>query len=471
MRIYNSLTKKLEEFVPINKDEVKIYVCGPTVYSLIHIGNARPIIIFDCFRRYLKYLGYSVKYVQNFTDIDDKIINRAKKEKLTTKELAEKYIKEYEKDVSNLNVEKPTISPKVTENINLIIKLIEKLIEKKYCYEVNGNVYFSVSSYEGYGKLSNMPLKELEKGKRVEISDLKKSALDFAVWKKAKEDEPSWQSPWGEGRPGWHIECSAMALHFLGQTIDLHCGGQDLIFPHHENEIAQSEAATGKIFSRFWMHNGHVKIDGSKMSKSSGNFLTVREIGEKYGYETLRFFILQAHYNMPINFTEESLKQSKLALKRIYNFKENLEFAIKNCKEEDEKKDEELNSSLQEKLKYYEKQFFNALDEDFNTALAISFVFELIRNFNTVLKEKRGVTRLNLSLAEKIFLKFMKILGIVEQKSYNNIPEKVLILFKNREDARKEKNFKLADELREEILKLGFQVEETRFGSKIKKIN
>ncbi len=463
MKIYNTLTRKEEEFVPIKKNEINMYVCGPTVYDLIHIGNARPIIIFDCFRRYLEYLGYKVNYVQNFTDVDDKIINRANKEGKDSKEISEKYIKEYYKDVENLNVKKPTFAPKVTEHIDVIIKLIEKILENKHGYVVDGNVYFSAASFKDYGKLSNMPIEELESGEDVNSKDLKKSKLDFALWKAAKENEPFWESPWGRGRPGWHIECSAMSQHYLGETLDIHCGGIDLIFPHHENEIAQSESATNKKFANYWMHNGHVKIDGKKMSKSLGNFFTVREICEKYGYEPLRFLIVSSYYKTPINFTKDSLNQSKACLQRMCNFKKNIDFLIEKAKEGDEKE------SLKKEIKKFEEDFFSALNKDFNTADAVSNLFMFIRFVNGVLKQEEDVSKAFLVDVKEKFLKFIEILGIVTDKSCYTIPEEVLIINEKRQKARKEKNFELADKLREEINSLGYIVEETRNGTKIYK--
>ena len=448
---------------PLDGRCFKIYVCGPTVYDYIHIGNARPIIIFDCFRQYLEHLGYKVKYVQNFTDVDDKIINRALKEGVSCSEISEKYIKEYEKDAESLGVKKPDVSPKVTENIELIINLIKKLIEKKYAYVSEGNVFFKTEKFKDYGKLSGIKLEELEEKEKGGISNLKENFLHFALWKAAKENEPFWQAPWGKGRPGWHIECSAMALKFLAETIDVHCGGQDLIFPHHENEIAQSEAATNKPFAKFWMHNGYIKIDGNKMSKSLGNFLTVREIGEKYGYDVLRFFIVQAHYKMPINFTKDSLKQSKVSLQRIYSFEENLNFLIENSSSFEQ----EPGLNLEEELKNFKNSFFSALNEDFNTAIAVSVVFSYIRWVNVFLKKTPKLKKNWLILIKNTFLEFTKILGIVKNKNIEKIPEEVLKLQEKRDAARKEKNFTLADELRKEIEKLGYYVEETRIGSRI----
>lgn len=438
-----------------------MYVCGPTVYDKIHIGNARPIVIFDCFRKYLEHLGFVVKYVQNFTDIDDKIIKKANELKISPFELAEKYIKEYEKDAKLLGVFPPTVAPKVTKNIDLIIELIKSLVEKNYAYVSNGNVFFNALSFKDYGKLSNMPLKELEKGEMVLNSNFKKNPLDFVLWKSFKKGEPFWSSPWGNGRPGWHIECSALALNFLGETIDIHCGGQDLIFPHHENEIAQSEAKTNKKFSNYWMHNGHVKINGRKMSKSLGNFLTVREIGEKHGYDVLRFFIVSSHYKMPINFTKSSLSQSSASLKRMQTFKNNLNFFLNNLKEQEQK-----NANLNKTLKEFEEEFFSALNEDFNTALAVSVIFKLIKWGNVFLKSQQNLNKADIFLIKNLFLKLTKILGILKETDCN-ISKEVIFLKEQRDKARKEKNFVLADELRKKIEDLGYYVEETRFGSRI----
>ncbi len=464
MRLYNTLTKKLEEFKPIENKKVRMYVCGPTVYNYIHIGNARPIVVFDCLRKYLKFLGYSVEYVQNYTDIDDKLIKRAKEENTTVELLANKYIKEYELDAKMLNVALPTKAPRVTENIDAIIAIIGRLIAKNCAYVVAGNVYFNTLSFPEYGKLSKMPLSDLEKGDLVESSNLKRGALDFALWKASKEGEPFWESPWGKGRPGWHIECSAMALKFLGNTIDIHCGGQDLIFPHHENEIAQSESATSKQFSNYWLHNGHVNVDGSKMSKSLGNFFTVRDIGNEYGYEALRYFILQAHYKTPINYTKDSMEQSLAALQRIYNFKNSINLYIKNASEFEDGVDVKS-------LLCYKERFINSLNEDFNTALAISVIFEFIRAANSYIR-KQGIVSKSTALTIKgLFSEFLDILSIAQNSSSYNIPKEILDIFERRNAARKDKNFLLADKLRDELESRGYGVKETRYGSVIYVLN
>ena len=460
MRFYNTLTKKLEEFKSIENKKVRMYVCGPTVYNYIHIGNARPIVVFDCLRRYLEFLGYTVEYVQNYTDIDDKLIKRAKDENMTVELLANKYIKEYELDAKMLNVLKPTKSPRVTENIDAIIDVISRLIAKNCAYVVQGNVYFNTLSFSEYGKLSKMPLSDLEKGNLVESSNLKRNALDFALWKASKEREPFWRAQWGAGMPGGHIECSAMALRFLGDTIDIHCGGQDLIFPHHENEIAQSECATSKQFSNYWLHNGHVNVDGSKMSKSLGNFFTVREIGSKYGYEALRYFILQAHYKTPINYTKDSMEQSLAALQRIYNFKSSIDLYIKNASEFADGVD--VKSLLS-----YRERFINSLDEDFNTALAISVIFEFIRAANSYISKQGIISKATALTIKNLFSEFVDILGIAQNANSYNIPEEILDIFENRNAARENKDFLLADKLREELENRGYVVKETRYGSVI----
>ena len=464
LKLFNSLTRKVEEFKSIEKGSVKIYVCGPTVYDYIHLGNARPIVIFDCFRRYLQYLGYSVKYVQNFTDVDDKLIKRAKKENTTVELLADKYIEEYKKDAQGLLVDLPTVSPRVTENIDFIVCFIEKLLKNNQAYVSNGNVFFDTSSFKDYGKLSDMPLCDLKQDEYVEAANFKKSPLDFVLWKAQKEGEPAWEAPFGKGRPGWHIECSAMAIKFLGKEIDIHCGGRDLIFPHHENEIAQSESFTGCKFSNFWLHNGHVNVDGQKMSKSLGNFLTVRELSQKYGYEVLRYLIVEAHYNMPINLTKDVITKCQSSLKRIYNFKKNLDFAIKNSKEGVSGYD----GSLKDKADVYRKRFFAALDEDFNTAVGVSVLFELIREFNDAVIGKIKLSKEMLKYIQQTFFEITDILKIA-QGAEDEYPKEVLKLLDMRNIARAEKKYELADKLRDQIESFGYYVEETRFGSRLVK--
>ena len=375
MRVFNTLTRTKEEFVPIDKNEVKIYACGPTVYNYIHIGNARPLCVFDVLRKYLEYRGYNVKFVQNFTDVDDKIIKRANEEGLSFREVSEKYINEFWTDAHGLNFKDATVHPKATENIDEIIEIIKTLIEKGYAYEVNGDVYYRALKFSDYGKLSHQPIDDLQSGARIAVDDIKENPLDFALWKAAKEGEPYWESPWGKGRPGWHIECSAMNRKYLGETIDIHCGGQDLIFPHHENEIAQSEAANDCAFAKYWMHNGYINVDNVKMSKSLGNFKTVREIANVYGYEVIRYFLISSHYRSPINYSLEIIEQCKSALERLYTCRNSLDFSIKNADNriEDDKELLELIASRKE-------QFIKAMDDDLNTADGIAAIFDPLRH-------------------------------------------------------------------------------------------
>ena len=380
MKIYNTLTRQKEEFVPIEPGKVRMYSCGPTVYNYFHIGNARPFIIFDTLRRYLEYRGFDVKFVQNFTDIDDKMINKANELGITVKELADEFIAEYFTDAQGLAIRAATVHPKATENIDAILSVIQTLVDKGYAYEAADGVYFDTHQYETYGKLSGQPMDELEAGARIDVNDIKKHPADFALWKKKKEGEPAWPSPWGEGRPGWHIECSAMVNKYLGETIDIHSGGQDLIFPHHENEIAQSEAATGKPFAHYWMHNGYININNEKMSKSKGNFFTVRDVAKKYDYEVIRFFMLSAHYRSAINFSDELLAQSRTGLDRLYNCLYNLDFLASKAKKR-ELADEE--KQMQEQLLQFKTQFNDAMDDDLNTADAIAVLFEMARFINS----------------------------------------------------------------------------------------
>ncbi len=461
MVIYNTLTRKKEELKPLKENSIGIYVCGPTVYNYIHIGNARPICVFDVLRRFLKYQGYDVKYVSNFTDVNDKIIAQGKKEGLSPEKTAEKYILEFEKDEKGLNVLPPDSRPRVSEYIGKIISMIKTLIENGYAYQSGSDVYYRTRKFTSYGKLSKQSLDELIAGARVEINDLKEDPLDFALWKGADESEQHWNSPWGPGRPGWHIECSAMARDTLGDTIDIHCGGFDLIFPHHENEIAQSEAATGKKFSNYWMHNGHINIDNKKMSKSAGNFFLTREAAEKYGYETIRYLMIQAHYRMPMNYTPELLNACKASLERLYNLKSALEMAEKNSEGGEVR--EELKTVLNEKR----AKFVSALSDDLNTADALSAVFELTREINTLLQGE--YSKEEITLCKNTFLELTDILGLLYEDSKDKIPDEVLELSKQRNAARKDKNFALADELRDRISELGYTVEETRQGTRIYK--
>lgn len=463
MQIYNTMTRKKEELVPQVAGEVKIYACGPTVYNYIHIGNARPICAFDVLRRYLKYRGYKVTYVQNFTDVDDKIIKKANEEGVTAHEISEKYIAEYKKDAHGLNVMDADIHPKVTESMDIIIDIVKVLVEKGYAYESNGDVYFRTSKFKDYGKLSKMPIDELRAGARVDISEHKEDPLDFAVWKATKPGEPYWESPWGKGRPGWHIECSAMSRHYIGSTLDIHCGGQDLIFPHHENEIAQSECATGCTLANYWMHNGYINVDNVKMSKSLGNFFTTREVAEKYGYEVIRYMMVQAHYRSPINYCLELLNSCKASLERLYNCRETLDRAIANA---------ESGAVSSEATEIFEKrkgEFIKAMDDDLNTADAITAIFELARELNKMSADNT-VSKEQLEAGAKLFDELTDVLGILYNRDKKDeIPQNILELAEQRKQARKDKNFALADELRNRITELGYVIEETRQGTKITK--
>lgn len=462
MKIYNTLTRKKEEFIPIKQGKVGIYACGPTVYNYIHIGNARPICVFDVLRRYLEYKGYEVNYVQNFTDVDDKIINRANEQGVSSLDISEKYISEYKKDAQGLNVKPANVHPKVTENMNIIIDIVKTLVEKGYAYEVNGDVYFRTKKFKEYGKLSKMPIEDLQAGARIDVNDIKEDPLDFAVWKAAKPGEPYWESPWGKGRPGWHIECSAMSRHYIGDTLDIHCGGQDLIFPHHENEIAQSEAATGKPFAKYWMHNGYINVDNKKMSKSLGNFFTTRDVAEKYGYEVIRYLMIQAHYRTPINYSLELIEACKASLERLYNCRDAIKRALQNAP------DGEISQNAIEIFNSKKTQFIAFMDDDLNTADALSIVFELVREINTMLMDTK-TSKQQLQMAAKLFDELTSVLGICYNNTAQELPEEVLKLAEERKIARKNKNFALADELRDKISQLGYIIEETRQGTNIKK--
>ena len=464
MQIYNTMTRKKEELKPISDNQVNIYACGPTVYNYIHIGNARPICAFDVLRRYLKYRGYNVKYVQNFTDVDDKIIKKANEEGVQASEISEKYIAEYKKDAHGLNVMDADVHPKVTESMDIIIDLVKKLVETGHAYEKNGDVYFRTSSFNDYGKLSGMPIEELQAGARIDVNDIKENPLDFAVWKSAKEGEPYWESPWGKGRPGWHIECSAMSGYHIGDTLDIHCGGQDLIFPHHENEIAQSEAVTGKPLANLWMHNGYINVDNKKMSKSLGNFFTAREVAEKYGYETVRYMMIQAHYRSPINYCVELLDACKASLERLYNCRETLDRVIANAK------DGEISETAKKIFSERRQQFITAMDDDLNTADGITAIFELVRDLNTMSSDN-SVSKQQLQAGADLFDELTDVLGIMYNRKKNEeIPAEILELAEQRKNARKDKNFALADEIRDKITALGYSIKETRQGTEIKKI-
>ncbi len=463
MKIYNTLTRKKEEFKPINEGRVGIYVCGPTVYNYIHIGNARPICVFDVLRRFLKYIGYDVRFVQNFTDVDDKIIKRANEEGVEASEISEKYIKEYLTDLRGLNALEADISPKVTESMDIIIDLIKTLVNKGYAYEAGGDVYFRTRKFKGYGKLINQSIDDLMSGARIDVNDIKEDPLDFALWKAAKEGEPFWESPWGNGRPGWHIECSAMSKHYIGETIDIHGGGVDLIFPHHENEIAQSEAATGEPLAHYWMHNGHINIDNKKMSKSAGNFFTTRDVAEKYGYEAIRYLMIQAHYRSPINYSIELLEACKASLERLYNCRNSIDRALESAS------DGALSSEVKAFLDNRKTQFVDALSDDLNTADALSAVFELVREINTLIAGGNAVKG-ELKACADIFDELTGVLGICYKRDKEDaIPDEILKLASQRQEARKAKDFVKADALRDKISELGYIIEETRQGTTIKK--
>ncbi len=466
MKIYNSLTNKKEEFKPITPNEVKMYSCGPTVYNYFHIGNARPFIIFDTLRRYLEYSGYKVTFVQNFTDIDDKMIKNANAEGITVKELAERFIKEYFIDAKGLGIREATIHPKATENIDAIIDTVKKLEEKGYAYNVDGNVYFRTKKFSAYGKLSHQPLEDLEAGARIEVNSDKEDPMDFVLWKNKKEGEPYWESPWGQGRPGWHIECSAMVNKYLGETIDIHSGGKDLIFPHHENEIAQSEALSGKPFANYWMHNGFINIDNEKMSKSKGNFFTVRDIVKEFDYQVIRFFMLSAHYRSPINFSKDLVTQSKTGLERIVNTVKNLSFIMENT--DKNVMTEEENKIFEGFLSFKEK-FIEAMDDDLNTADAISHIFSLVRDVNSNINGESDSSKELIEKTIALITELTDVLGIEYGLSEDELSKEVEALIEKRQEARKNKDFKLADEIRDKLIDMGIILEDTRQGVKWRK--
>ena len=467
MKIYNTLSKKKEEFVPLEEGKVKMYVCGPTVYNFIHIGNARPMIVFDTVRRYFEYKGYDVNFVSNFTDVDDKIIRKAIDEGVTADEISKRYIAECKKDMDAMNIKPATKNPLATEEICGMVDMIQTLIDKGYAYEKNGTVYYRTRKFKDYGKLSHKNLDDLRSGERTLLvtgEDEKEDPLDFVLWKPKKEGEPAWESPWSEGRPGWHIECSEMSKKYLGEQIDIHAGGEDLIFPHHENEIAQSEAANGKEFAKYWMHNGFLNIDNRKMSKSLGNFFTVREISEKYDLQVLRFFMLSAHYRSPLNFSAELMESAKTSLERILTAAENLRFLSKNAGNEtltDEERD------LLDKSEEYVQGFEKSMDDDFNTADAIASVFDLVKFINTTADGSRSREYLD-SLYKTLF-RLTDVLGIIIDKKEEILDEDIEALIEKRQAARKEKNFALADQIRDELLAKGIILEDTREGVKWKK--
>ncbi|MDR0314769.1 MAG: cysteine--tRNA ligase [Oscillospiraceae bacterium] len=462
MKIFNTLSRKKEELIPITPGEYKIYACGPTVYNYIHIGNARPLCVFDVLRRYLEYRGEKVTFVQNFTDIDDKIINRANEENSSFEEISSKYIDEYFTDAAGLNVMKATIHPKATENIGEIIGIISKLIERGYAYCAdNGDVYFLTKKFNGYGKLSRQPLEDLEAGARINIGEQKTNPMDFALWKSAKPGEPYWDSPWGTGRPGWHIECSAMVQSILGKTIDVHCGVQDLIFPHHQNEIAQSECCNDVPFANYWMHNGYINIDNVKMSKSLGNFFTVRDVAEKYGYEPIRYLMISSHYRGPINYSVDIIDQCKSALSRLYTCRDSLDFAYSNAEEDSENSGD----AIKELLGKRREQFVMAMEDDMNTADAISALFELVRDINTNVIAKDASKPL-CRYAMDEFDELCGVLGILYNRDTQPIDEEIDQMIQRRNQARQNKDFKLADDIRDALKDKGIVLEDTAQGVK-----
>ncbi|MBP3626545.1 MAG: cysteine--tRNA ligase [Clostridia bacterium] len=455
MRIFNTLTRNKDEFKTIEEGKAKIYACGPTVYNYIHIGNARPLCVFDVLRRYLEWRGLEVSFVQNFTDIDDKLIKKANEEGITVPEVAERFIKEFWVDAKGLNIREATVHPRATENIDEIQRIISELIEKGYAYESKGDVYFRAKKFDEYGKLSHQPLEDLEAGARIDVTEIKEDPMDFCLWKSAKPGEPFWASPWGDGRPGWHIECSAMAEKYLGKTIDIHCGGLDLIFPHHENEIAQSECANGCGFANYWMHNGFINVDNHKMSKSLNNFFTVRDVAEKYGYEPIRYLMISSQYRSPINYSVEIIEQSKNALERLYTCRDNLDFAIKNAQE---------GGVAPEFLAQREAEFVEAMEDDLNTADALAALFNLVRDINTFIASGNGKAALE-ACASK-FDELSYVLGLVYNRVSNDIDAEIEALIEKRTEARKARDFKTADEIRDKLKEMGIVLEDTPQGVK-----
>ncbi|NLV48253.1 MAG: cysteine--tRNA ligase [Clostridiaceae bacterium] len=470
LRLYNTQTRHKETFTPLNNGQVKMYVCGPTVYNYFHLGNARPFITYDTLRRFLEFSGYHVSYVQNFTDIDDKMINRANSEEITVQELADRFIREYFYDADRLNIKRATIHPRATETIDTIVDLVQTLMDKGYAYEADDGVYFDVSRFKPYGQLSHHRLEELESSDRemsFDASD-KRSRMDFVLWKKKKEHEPFWPSPWGDGRPGWHIECSAMIIKHLGETIDIHGGGQDLVFPHHENEIAQSEAATGKPFVRYWLHNGFINIDQEKMSKSAGNFFTVRDLAEHHDYLVLRFFMLSSHYRMPINFSAELLQAAENGWKRIQTCLDHTAFVAAHAPLKPEGEGIEAAASLRNSIQTYRQAFVDAMNDDLNTADAIAAVFELVRTVNTA-ATVGGIDQETLKAATETLHQLLDVLGLTETKNEDDdgIPFDILELVSRRTEAKKQRDFARADTIRDEIQKRGFSVVDTPQGPKV----
>ena len=455
MKIFNTLTRQKDEFKPITEGVVKIYACGPTVYNYIHIGNARPLCVFDVLRRYLEWRGYKVEFVQNFTDIDDKLIKKANEEGITVPEVAERYIKEFKIDANGLNIREATVHPRATENIDEIQRIISELVEKGYAYTSGGDVYFRAKKFKEYGKLSHQPLEDLEAGARIDVTEIKEDPMDFCLWKGAKPGEPSWESPWGDGRPGWHIECSAMAERYLGKTIDIHCGGLDLIFPHHENEIAQSECANGCEFAHYWMHNGFINVDNHKMSKSLNNFFTVRDVANVYGYEPIRYLMISSQYRSPINYSTDIIEQSKNALERLYTCRDNLDFALKNAVD---------GGTAPEFLKQREDEFKAGMEDDLNTADALAALFNLVRDINTYIASSAEKTGIEACI--KTFDTLTYVLGLVYNRGNQTIDSEVEDLIAKRTEARKAKDFKTADAIRDKLKEMGITLEDTPQGVK-----
>lgn len=466
MKVYNTLTRKKEEFIPITQGEVKMYVCGPTVYNFFHIGNGRTFIVFDTIRRYFEYRGYKVKFVQNFTDVDDKLIKKANEENITLRQIGDKYISEYYKDADGLNIKRATVNPRATEYIDEIIKFVEELIQKGFAYEVDGDVYFSTKNFTTYGKLSGQNLDDLQAGARISVDERKKDSMDFAIWKAKKEGEPGWKCPWGEGRPGWHIECSCMAKNILGDTIDIHAGGSDLVFPHHENEIAQSEALTGKTFANYWMHSAFVNINNEKMSKSLNNFFTAREILERYDADVIRFLMLSGHYRVQLNFSEDLLDSAKASVERLYNAVANLENLL------EESSVEEINDQEEKyiaSLDVYRKRYIDKMDDDFNTADAISVLFDLVKDINTNISVDSSKKAIQGAL--DIIRELGDPLGILQKSTKGSIEEEIEKLIEDRQQARKNRDFALADKIRDDLKDRGIVLEDTPQGVRWKKIN
>ncbi|WP_297636350.1 cysteine--tRNA ligase [uncultured Clostridium sp.] len=467
MKLYNTLTRQKEEFKPITPGEVKMYVCGPTVYNFFHIGNGRTFIVFDTIRRYFEYRGYKVKFVQNFTDIDDKMINKANDEGTTVKAIGDKYIKEYYTDADALNIERATINPRATEYIGQIIKFVKELIEKGYAYEVDGDVYFSARKFEGYGKLSKQNLDELNMGERVNIDERKKDPMDFAIWKAKKEGEPAWKCPWGEGRPGWHIECSCMAKNILGNTIDIHAGGMDLSFPHHENEIAQSEALTGEPFAHYWMHSAYVNVNNQKMSKSLNNFFTARDVLKEYDADIIRFLMLSCHYRVQLNYTKDLLDSAKASVERLYNTIGNLESLIDEVKLEKMSDDEK---KYLDSLNKYREKYIAKMDDDFNTADAITAIFDLIKDINTHINVDSSKELVEGALA--LIRELGAPLGMLQKSTKDaDLAAEIEGFIEQRQQAKKDRDFALADKIRDELKARGIVLEDTPQGVRWKKVN